>query len=479
MKRCLLICCLMFSGVTLTARAQQDLTREQVAAYVALTKADRARERGETNAALAAYEEALGKYAAIKKQDPRWHPDVVQYRLAYCANELEKLKRPAAPVPAPEKPAEKPTAQPAPDSEAPALRARVEELETMLTATQAWIKAISEQLANERIAVAEQVGLSLKSASTATAERDQAQTQLKTLEQDMIALKTGYARATGDVAALTARLAETSAKSEETLARASEENRKEIEKLKATAREKQQASEQALADARRELETLKAAAAKQDALRLELESQLQALRKSTAALDEARAQATGDVAALKASLTETIAKNEEEKKSALETAKQEREKFKAEAAQELKSVQDALAASQKEVEALKSSKVSPRQIEHLTELAETRLQALKSAEVAKAEVEAQLTELRQTLTSTQKALESALADKLELEVRESATRSEVSSLPPDDRVTRLEAQNKALRETLDYQEKDMTRVREFKKKIAELEKELRDVKAAR
>ncbi len=79
------------------------MTAEQVGAYVALTRADQARDAGDAETVRRAYVEALGLYVSIRDADPRWHPDVVRYRLSYCANELEKLGRPAAegPVPPP------------------------------------------------------------------------------------------------------------------------------------------------------------------------------------------------------------------------------------------------------------------------------------------------------------------------------------------------------------------------------------------
>jgi hypothetical protein len=140
-------------AVTPATWAQQDLTREQVLAYVALTKADRARDRGEALPALAAYEEALTKYSAIKQRDPRWHPDVVQYRIQYCLQELDKLKTaktPAAPPPAAAAPAVTPTpdappaAAPALDQDVQALRAQVAELQAALAVTQRLVQVEQE-----------------------------------------------------------------------------------------------------------------------------------------------------------------------------------------------------------------------------------------------------------------------------------------------------------------------------------------------
>lgn len=171
MKR--LVVCLALAWLSAglpAARAQQDLTRDQVAAYVALTKADRARDRGETVAAQAAYEDALAKYTAIKERDPRWHPDVVHYRVSYCLQQLERLKSPPptpAPAPAepgPDVPAAVPPADPSiVSTEVEALRAQVAELQAALVVTQALA-----QLEQER------TGL--------LAERDQARARVTELE---------------------------------------------------------------------------------------------------------------------------------------------------------------------------------------------------------------------------------------------------------------------------------------------------------
>ena len=183
------------------ARAQQDLTRDQVAAYVALTKADRARDRGETVAAQAAYEDALAKYTAIKERDPRWHPDVVQYRVSYCLQQLDRLKSPP-PAPAPEQaPPEVPAAAPVADpsaalsAEVEALRAQVAELQAALVVTQALA-----QLEQER------TGL--------LAERDQLRarvTELESAPDPTVELRATLDQRQGELAQLQAGLAEAEA----------------------------------------------------------------------------------------------------------------------------------------------------------------------------------------------------------------------------------------------------------------------------
>ena len=143
-----------------------------------------------------------------------------------------------------------------------------------------------------------------------------------------------------------------------------------------------------------------------------------------------------------------------------------------------------VAAAQEERAAMKLTTVSTQEVTRLAELCETRLQALKAEEQTRAGLEGELKELRQTLQSTQKALELALAEKLALEAWRALSRPQSPSASaaeaaPDKERARLEAQNKALRETLELQEKDMGRVREFKRKINELEDEVRALKKDR
>ncbi len=94
-KHVILTILLLFCALS-TGQAQRDLSQDQVAAYVTLVKADRARNKGDVSAAAAGYREAQQAFQAIARKDPRWQPDVVKYRLAYCENELEKLTRQAS-----------------------------------------------------------------------------------------------------------------------------------------------------------------------------------------------------------------------------------------------------------------------------------------------------------------------------------------------------------------------------------------------
>lgn len=97
------------------ARAQDDLTPDQVSAYVALVKADQARERGARAEALQGYRDAQARYTAIARKDPRWHPELVQYRLSYCRAEIAALERGEEEAPPPPPPAPDPVAPPSPE----------------------------------------------------------------------------------------------------------------------------------------------------------------------------------------------------------------------------------------------------------------------------------------------------------------------------------------------------------------------------
>ncbi len=60
-------------------------------AYVALVQADQARDRSDWKAAAQGYREATQRYTKLNKQYPTWEPDIVQYRVAYCMNQIEVI----------------------------------------------------------------------------------------------------------------------------------------------------------------------------------------------------------------------------------------------------------------------------------------------------------------------------------------------------------------------------------------------------
>ncbi|HOW96922.1 MAG TPA: tetratricopeptide repeat protein [Kiritimatiellia bacterium] len=67
----------------------QDLTE----AYVTLGRANRAREEESWEQALSLYEDAHAQYRRLHNLYPDRQPDIVQYRLADCANQIEALRR--------------------------------------------------------------------------------------------------------------------------------------------------------------------------------------------------------------------------------------------------------------------------------------------------------------------------------------------------------------------------------------------------
>lgn len=181
MKTILLILGLGLALGTRPVQAQSDLSQDQVAAYVTLVKADRARNRGEVNEALAGYRQAQQAFRAIAQKDPRWQPEVVKYRLAYCENEIEKLDRPGTAVP--------PAAAVA-ASAAENTAAVVSETTTQVPALQPPAEpdpALQAELATLRQQVTRLQGLSALTGEVARLQQEQAgwEAERKRLEQEL------------------------------------------------------------------------------------------------------------------------------------------------------------------------------------------------------------------------------------------------------------------------------------------------------
>ncbi|MBN1556559.1 MAG: tetratricopeptide repeat protein [Lentisphaerae bacterium] len=92
------------------AEADVPAALEFHSAYRALVNADEARDAGRFEEAVAHYREAADAYARLGKAWPEWQPEVVRFRLAYCANQIETLRKrlerqapsvPEVPPPAP------------------------------------------------------------------------------------------------------------------------------------------------------------------------------------------------------------------------------------------------------------------------------------------------------------------------------------------------------------------------------------------
>ncbi|OQW95065.1 MAG: hypothetical protein BWK77_08195 [Verrucomicrobia bacterium A1] len=76
------------------ARAADDAAESERAlsdAYVALVQADQARDAQDWKKAIAGYREALDRYQRLSKKHPDWEPDIVQYRITYCGNQVEAI----------------------------------------------------------------------------------------------------------------------------------------------------------------------------------------------------------------------------------------------------------------------------------------------------------------------------------------------------------------------------------------------------
>jgi DNA repair exonuclease SbcCD ATPase subunit len=167
-----------------TAHAQRDLSQDQVAAYVLLVKADRARDRKAPADALAGYREAQQAFRAMAQKDPRWQPDVVKYRLAYCENEIEKLTRQGGGDSAPAAdtaPTRDLVSQATTDLSAPALKPAAEP-DPVLQAELAQLRQDRQAWQDEKQSLLVQLE-KLQAATSALATAEAAAGQVQTLEE--------------------------------------------------------------------------------------------------------------------------------------------------------------------------------------------------------------------------------------------------------------------------------------------------------
>ena len=79
-------------GTPAQARAKSE-------AYVALIRADRARDGGNVDVAVEKYEQALALYQGLLRTYPGWRADMFEYRVTYCGNQIAALSREAVPEP--------------------------------------------------------------------------------------------------------------------------------------------------------------------------------------------------------------------------------------------------------------------------------------------------------------------------------------------------------------------------------------------
>ena len=93
----------MLAGMTAAGAKEpavgSSASRLQTDAYLAMARADAARDAGETAAAAAGYRDALDQYQALREKYPDRQGDIVAYRIRYCSRELNALlPDPPAPV---------------------------------------------------------------------------------------------------------------------------------------------------------------------------------------------------------------------------------------------------------------------------------------------------------------------------------------------------------------------------------------------
>ncbi|HBA85702.1 MAG TPA: hypothetical protein DCZ95_16595 [Verrucomicrobia bacterium] len=80
-------------GLSVSAPAAEDPVQDQSEAYVMLIQADQSRDAEDHAKAVYSYRKALERYNRLAARFPDWETDVVQYRLAYCANQLAAIVR--------------------------------------------------------------------------------------------------------------------------------------------------------------------------------------------------------------------------------------------------------------------------------------------------------------------------------------------------------------------------------------------------
>jgi Flp pilus assembly protein TadD len=80
-----------FAPPARAAEATSESERALSDAYVALVQADQARDAQDWKKAVEGYREALDRYQRLSRKHPNWEPDIVQYRITYCGNQIEAI----------------------------------------------------------------------------------------------------------------------------------------------------------------------------------------------------------------------------------------------------------------------------------------------------------------------------------------------------------------------------------------------------
>jgi len=88
----LLACACGFSAGRAQA-APTDPAQIQTEAYVNLVQADQSLDAGRLDEALSQYQAARGYYLQLATDFPGWEPRVIQYRKAYCDNQIADIER--------------------------------------------------------------------------------------------------------------------------------------------------------------------------------------------------------------------------------------------------------------------------------------------------------------------------------------------------------------------------------------------------
>lgn len=417
MKALRRLCWLAWLVFVPLAGAQQDLTRDQVAAYVALTKGDRARDRNEPLVALASYQEALATYKAIRERDPRWHPDVVAYRIRYCEQELTKLKKPApvekdpAPPPAALPPgtaavvaepvAPPPAAEPAvpagpgaQEVEMQALRRQVAELQAALSVTQvlAQVEQDRAALATERDELRARVA-ELEQAPPPPAPDDALKQQLEEARREQTRLQgeaDGWRKRVDELTSDRDERSQQMARTEEALSLLREEQARAAGRIAEV--------EAALAQAIRERDEARSAQANESALRAEQEKLRAEVSRAEQALAECTRQKETRLKAYEAAQRERdelapqvkeARKQMKELQAALKVLKEKEASLSAEHRQELEDLR-------KETARLKAGVPTPTDMEQaLTEQVDSLTRQLRAVREEATAREQRLRELQQ------------------------------------------------------------------------------------
>jgi tetratricopeptide (TPR) repeat protein len=144
----LCVASLLFAGLLLTARAQQDADDKYIGIYGLIQQADDLAATGDPGEALAAYSDAQNHLLQFQKTFPDWNPKIVSFRLSHLAEKIDELKSRSAMVESAKiavqagtnSPASAPPASPTTSAELDNLRAQLQREQAANEALQAKLK---------------------------------------------------------------------------------------------------------------------------------------------------------------------------------------------------------------------------------------------------------------------------------------------------------------------------------------------------